>query len=194
MLTEVDARLQFHAFERGTLCREFAEDLGGGRNYAAFSADNRWLVACGAERLVVWDLNITGPGAVVEEARNTRLAFASNGDLFASRPGECFRWRVRAGTNGSAPGLEPLALSTPPGFVSLCVLSSGVAFTSTQGSTVVGFDQLATEPANWKPTSDGLTGVSFDGRWLGMFRPYSQNFYVYQLPGFQRVAGFTHDG
>jgi WD40 repeat protein/tRNA A-37 threonylcarbamoyl transferase component Bud32 len=194
MLTEVDVRLEFHAFERGALCREFAEDLGGSRNYAAFSPDYRWLAACGAERLVVWDLNSAGPGAVVDEARNTRVAFASNGELFASRPGECFRWRVRAGTNGSAPALEPLALSKPAGFVSLCLLSSGVAFTGTQGSTVASFGQLATEPADWKPTADGLTGVSLDGRWLGMFRPYSQNFYVYQLPGFQQVAGFTHDG
>ena len=108
-----DMRLQLHAFERPTLCREFAEDLGGSRNYAAFSPDGRWLAARGGERLVVWDLTSDRPGAVVNEAASARVSFAPNGELFASRPGDCFRWRVKAGTNGAAPALERLAIPNP---------------------------------------------------------------------------------
>lgn len=188
-----DMRLQMHAFERPTLCREFAEDLGGARNYAAFSPDGRWLAACGGERLVVWDLTGGGPGAVVNEAAGAHVSFAPNGELFASHPGGGFRWRVLAGTNGSAPALERLALSKPEGFVSLCLVSNAVVLTSTRASKLVGFDQVETEQGTWKPTVDGINGASPDGRWLGMFRSYTPYLYVYRLPGFEHVARLTNE-
>jgi WD40 repeat protein len=188
-----EMRLQLHAFERPALYREFAEDLGGGRNYAEFSPDGRWLAECGEKRLAVWDLSSDGPGAVVEEAGNTRLSFTSNGELFASSPGECFRWRVNAGTNRAAPALERLAMSKPKGFVSLCVVSNGVVWTSTRGSKLAGLDQLATEQGAWKATADGLNGASPDGRWLGMYRSFTPHLYVYRLPGLERVAKLTNE-
>src|SRR4029077_20696017 len=95
-----DMRLHLHAFERPSLCREFAEDLGGGRNNAAFSPDGRWLAGHGEERLVLWDLAGDSPPAVVNDPENRRVNFAGNGELFASRPGDCVRWRVKADTNG----------------------------------------------------------------------------------------------
>jgi eukaryotic-like serine/threonine-protein kinase len=196
-----EMRVQFHRFERPALCREFAEDLGGGRNYAAFSPDGRWLAARGEERLVVWDLIGDGAGAVVDDAGNTRLAFAPNGELFASRDellpsrfAECFRWRVNPGTNGVAPALERLAMSKPRGFVSLCLVSNGVVLTSTNGSRLAGFGQLAIEEDSWKTTAGGLNGASPEGRWLGMYRSFSPHLYIYRLPGLERVAKLTNEG
>jgi len=149
---------------------------------------------------VVWDLTSNGPGAVVNEAGNTRLAFTPSGELFASRdellPGrasQCLRWRVHAGTNGAAPTLERLAMSKPTGFVSLCLVSNGVVFTSTNGSKLTGFDQLATGESTWKKTADGLNGASPDGRWLAMYRSFSPHLYIYRLPGFERVAKLTNE-
>jgi WD40 repeat protein len=187
------ARVQVHTFERSAPCREFAEDLGGARNYAAFSPDGRWLAGRGAERLVVWDLASDGPGAVVNEAASARVSFAPNGDLFASGPGDCFRWRVHAGTNGEAPALERLAISKPEGLVSLCLLSNGVVFTGRRGSKLVGYDQLMTGQDAWKPTVAGLNNASPDGRWLGMFRSFTPHLFVYRLPGFEPAARLTNE-
>jgi WD40 repeat protein len=192
--------LQWHAFERPTLCREFADDLGGGRNYVAFSPDGRWLAGRGEERLVVWDLMGDGPGTVVDDAEGTRVAFAPNGELFASRDellpsrtGECFRWRVNPGTNGAAPVLEPVAMCKPTGFVSLCLVSNGMVFTSTNGSKLAGFDQLMAGEGAWKTTAGGLNGASPDGRWLAMYRPFGPHLYLYRLPGFEPVAKLTNE-
>src|SRR5207245_1941748 len=131
-----EVRLQLHAFERPALYREFAEEPGGGRKYAAFSPDGRWLAVSGGERMAVWELTRDGPGAVVNEAWNTRVGFAPDGELFASRPGECFRWRLSPGANAAAPPqLERLDLAQPAGFTSLCLLSNGVVFTCQLGSS-----------------------------------------------------------
>jgi WD40 repeat protein len=185
--------LQLHTLESPTLCREFAGDIGGGRNSAAFSPDGRWLVASGAERLMVW--NSTGDEAGAEiSVRFTAMSvrFAPNGDLFAFRPGECSRWRMSAGTNGVAPALEPLALFQPAGFESLFPTLDGVVFTTARGSKLVGYDQLASEQNDWKPTPTHPFGVSPDGRWLGMYRPYTPYVYIYRLPEFERVAKLTN--
>ncbi|MEO8426923.1 MAG: serine/threonine-protein kinase [Verrucomicrobiota bacterium] len=186
-------RLQLHDFERPGLCREFAEDLGGANNYAAFSADGRWLAGCGGERVVVWDLTREGPGVIANDTASASVSFAPNGELFANRPEECFRWRVHGGTNGAAPALERMAMSKPEGFVSLCLVSNAVVFTSTQGSKLARFDQLAIEQGTWKPTADGLNGASPDGRWLGMYGSFTPDFYVYRLPGLERVAKLTNE-
>lgn len=150
--------------------------------------------------MVVWDMTVDGPGVVVNEAGNTRLAFAPNSELFASRDellpsrsGECFRWRVHPGTNGAPPALERLAMSKPAGFVSLSLVSNGMVLTSTNGSKLAGFDQLATGEGAWKTTADGLSGASPDGRWLAMYRSFSPYLYVYRLPGFERVAKLTNE-
>jgi len=188
-----DMRVQVYAFERPALGREFAEDLGGGRNYAAFSSDGRWLTGNGLERMVVWDLDSDRPGAVVDDPGNLRVNFASNGELFGNRPGDCFRWRVTAGTNGGAPRLEPLAMSRPAGFASLCLVSNGVVLTTTNGSALADFDHLATDQDAWNMTTHGLNSVSPDERWLGMFRSFSPYLYIYRLPGFERVAKLTNE-
>jgi len=195
-----EARLQFSSFERPVLSREFAEELGGGRNYAAFSPDGRWLAGRGDERLVVWDLTRDGPGVAMDEAGSTRLAFAPGGELLASREehlpsrrtSECFYWRVNPGTNGAAPSLERLTMSKPAGFVSLSIVSNGVVLTSTNGSKLAGFDQRMPDGGGWKATAAGLNGISPDERWLGIFRSYTPHLYVYRLPEFESVVKLTN--
>jgi WD40 repeat protein len=186
-------RVQLHTFERPVLHRELAGDLGGGRNHAAFSPDGRWLAGSGAGRLVVWDLESNGPGAVLDEAAESRARFAPSGELFVDRRGGCSRFRPRPGTNGAAPELERLPLASPAGFVSLCLVSNGVVFTGARGSRLAAFDQLTTDSGEWKRTADGLNGASPDGRWLAMYRSFTPHLYIHRLPGLERVAKLTND-
>ena len=189
-----EARVQLHAFERPALHREFVEDLGGRRNFGAFSPDGRWLAASGGERVVVWNLHSDGPGAVVPAEVETRVSFAANGELFLDRRGECSRWRLRPGTNVAAPPeLERLGLARPAGFVSLCLVSNGVVFTGARGSKLAGYNQLTGDDIPWARTVDGLNGASADERWLGMFRAYSPHLYIHRLPDFERVAKLTNE-
>ena len=188
-----EVRVQLHAFERPALHREFAEDLGGHRNYAAFSPSGRWLAASGAGgNVVVWDLDNAGPGAQLKQTEETRVSFASNDVLFTSRPGDGSRWRVRPGTNGE-PVIERLDLAGPAGISSLCLVSNGVIFTGTRGSRLATFDQLPSGGGAWKSTAAGWNGASADGRWLGVYRPFNPHLYVYRLPGFERVAKLTNE-
>jgi WD40 repeat protein len=188
------ARVQLHAFERPVLYREFDGDLGGGRNHAAFSPDGRWLAGSGAGRLVVWDLDSKGPGAVLDEAAEGRVRYAPNGELFVDRRGGCSRFRLRPGTNGAAPELERIPMASPAGIVSLCLVSNGVVFTGARGSRLAAFDQLAADSGEWKRTVDGLNGASNDGRWLAMFRSFTPHVYVHRLPGLERAAKLTNEG
>ena len=195
-----EMRLRFYSFERPLLGREFGEELGGGRNYAAFSPDGRWLAGSGNQRLVVWDLASNDPGVVVTEGRSSHLAFAPNGELFASReqvlpPGDgaCDRWCVRPGPDRTTPTLQRLPLSKPEGFMSLSVLSNTVVLTSTNGSRLAGLDGLAIGDG-WSATTDGLNGTSADGKWLALFRIYTSHLNVYRLPGFDPVAKLASGG
>lgn len=195
MLVRPEMRLQLYTFERPNLCREFAEDLGGSRNSAAFSPEGRWLAGTGSERLVVWDLTADAPGTVINKAGISRVGFAPNGDLFADGPDACLRYRPHAAqTDCVAPALEPLAAPRPDGFVSACLLSNGVMLTSTQGSRPVGFDQSDMGHGSWKPTVPGFNGASPDGRWLGIYLSYSPYFFAYRLPELAHVAILTNLG
>jgi WD40 repeat protein len=192
-----DKQLRFHTFERPTLGREFPEDLrlGWANNHAAFSRDGRWLAVSSGLRLVVWDLQRQAAGTAVNLIEDAYVHFADNGELFVERPGDCQRWRVKPGANGAAPVLERLEMAKPAGFISLSVVSNGVIFTTTRGSKLVGFVQLATEPGDWKPSADrseGRNGVSADERWLGMYPSFTTYFSLQRLPGFEPVARFTN--
>jgi len=187
------ARVQLHAFEWPSLYREFAGDLGGGRNHAAFSPDGRWLAGSGSGRTLVWDLAGEGNGAVLDETGQTRLRFSPLGELFVDWRGGCSRFRLRAGTNGAAPELEPRAIASPSGIVSLCLVSNGVVFTGKNGSRLAAFGQLTADSGKWKQTVDGLNGASCDERWLAMFRSFSGSLYVHRLPGLELVARLTNN-
>ena len=50
------------------------------------------------------------------------------------------------------------------------------------------------EPGVWVQTSDGLTGTSPDGQWLGIYRPFTPWLHIYSLPTLKEVVTLTnHD-
>jgi len=190
---QTDTAVQFHSFERDSGHREFAEDLGPIVRSAAFSADGRWLAAAGTKRIGVWNLQHSGPGALAPSTLETRVAFAASGELFADRLRSGFRWRVSPATNTSAPpDLLPLALALPEGFASLGIVANGVALTGSRGSAVVKAEDVGSVSRDWQPTEWGYNGVSPEGRWFAVFRPYTPYLFVHRLPGLQRVTILTN--
>jgi WD40 repeat protein len=199
LLKRPDIRVQLHAFERPINHREFAEDLGTRLQHAAFSPDGRWLAASAGERLGLWDLTVRTPGALASEGAEARLFFTpDSSELYGScRTDDCVRWQITPATNAeTAPQLRRLELQKPAGFTALCLFSNAVAMTGTQGTrllipTTPGAERATIDypsATNWARTHPGINGVSPDGQWLGIFRPYMTSLYVYRLPGLERVA------
>ena len=190
--------VQLHAFERPSGFRAFAEDLGVRLDQAAFSPDGRWLAASAGERMGVWDLTATAPGALEEKAFGASCFFTSDGsELFAIRAREGtpagFRWRIMPATNGGPPRLERLPLPRPAGFAALSLHGDSVVMTGTNGTRLFPRDEAGAgpRPDGWMPTVAGLNGVSPDGRWLGVFRRASATLHVHRLPGLEPVARLT---
>jgi WD40 repeat protein/tRNA A-37 threonylcarbamoyl transferase component Bud32 len=195
IVTGTERQLQLHTFEQPTAHREFAENLGGRMDHAAFSDTGRWLAASADERLGVWDLNSRGPAAVASEAAEARLFFAPDGrELFASRGQEDgFRWRITPNKNPeAAPQLEPLGFPKPEGFTSLCLISNTVALTGSQGTRLVPLENAAAVNGPWTRTAPGRSCISPDGKWLGICRSFSRSLYVHSLPGLEQVAKLSH--
>jgi WD40 repeat protein len=196
--TRTRSGIQLHAFERPAAHREFAEDLGGRLRNATFSADGRWLAASADKRMGVWDLSTDGPAALDADAPNGHLFFTPDrSQLFSSGhtqdEAEGFRWRLVPATNPAAPPrLERLPLHKPAGFTSLSLNSDFVVMSSSNGSVVLAPEQIEIGSDRWARTSAGINSVSPDGRWLGVFRPFSAALYVYRLPGLERVAKLPH--
>jgi len=187
------AGFQLHSFEGAGGHREFAEDLGPLLRYAAFSADGRWLAAAGSERIGVWDLPSGGPGALVTNLLETRVAFAANGELFADHLGGANRWKVSPGANSSGPPeLSPLKLALPERFASLSVISNGAVLTGARGSAAVKSDDLPTGTPDGSPTVWGYNGVSGDGNWLAVSQLNTPQLHVYRMPGLEPVAILTN--
>ena len=129
------------------------------------------------------------------EQGQIRVGFAANGEVYADQRGNCFRWRVKAGTNEASPTLERLDLIKPAGFVSLCLRSNGVVFTAERGSRLVSYENLSNQDNTpWVRTVDGLNGSSPDERWLAMFRPFGSFLEIYRSPGFEHVVTLTNEG
>jgi WD40 repeat protein len=190
--------LQVHAFERPTAQREFAEDLGPRLRHAVFSSDGRWLAASADKRVGVWELATGGPGGVTDEGSDAFCYFTPDGqELFGScgnnTTQEGLRWRVTAGTNAEAgPRLERLPFRKPAGLSSLSLWSNAVVVTTTRGSQILPPESFETGSNGWARTASGINGVSPDGRWLAIYRPYSTNLSVYQLPGMESVTRLLH--
>jgi WD40 repeat protein len=190
---ETESGLQLYSFEHASGHREFAEDLGARVIEASFSSDSRWLAASGTERLGVWDLQNPGPGVLASNAGETRVAFAANGELFADRTGNGFRWRVAPATNlFSPPGLVPLELKLPKDFISLCPLVNGVVLTGKAGSALAENTGLADGAPAWKKTPAGLNGVSPDGRWLAIYPSFTPYLFIHRLPDLEPVTVLTN--
>jgi len=190
--------VQLHAFERPVVHREFAEDLGPRLRHAAFSSDGRWLAASADKRLSVWDLADGGPGALAEEGSDAHCFFTIDGrELFSSSGNnstkDCFRWRITpAARAGAPPGLERLPFRKPKGFSSLSLRSNSVVVTTTSRSQLLAPESIDVGSNGWVRTAEGINGVSPDGRWLAICRPYSTNLFVYQLPELESVARLPH--
>jgi len=191
---EPETRVRLYAFERPALYRAFTEDLGGPRGTAAFSRDGRWLAGCGDEQLVVWDLSSEAPGAVMKSFAETRVSFAPNGELLVNPRGGGSRWAVTPGaTDTDPPELRRLELPVPAGLLSFCLSSNGMVFTGTHGSRLAALDRLAETEISWAPTISGLNAVSPDDQWLGMFRPFGADLFIYRLPSFQPMGTLTNE-
>jgi eukaryotic-like serine/threonine-protein kinase len=191
--------VQLHAFERPSGCREFAEDLGTRLVQAAFSSDGRWLAASADKGMGVWDLTVSGPGALDEEADDARCFFTSDArELFGSRSRlgkaiDGFRWRIAPATDvGGPPRLERLPLHKPAGFAFLSLSSNSVVMTSAKGTRVLAPGEVETGKDVWMRTHAGINHASADGRWVGIFRHRSSSLYIHRLPGLERVAKLTH--
>jgi WD40 repeat protein len=176
-------------------CREPPEDLGGRLTKpAAFSPDGRWLAVPGNERLGVWDLASSGPAALLSEAADSRVCFFDSGaELMAVHGGRTRVWRLAPATEPIAPPrAEPLPVKQVPMLTFATALSNSLILSCARGSALVPPDKLAEGAEEWAPTSPGVCGVSSDGRWVGIFQPFTPWLHVYSLPEFREVAVLTN--
>ena len=187
--------LQLHAFEPPAIQRQFSEDLGPRLRHAAFSPDGRWLAASADGRMGVWDLAGGPSGTLANSGSETQLFWkADSSELFgSSRLEDCFRWRVQAATNSfGPPQLERLELARPAGFASLSVAVNLVAWTSSGRSRIAGLESDTAGRESSVETVQGVSGISPDERWLGVYRPFGTVLHVYSLPGLEFVARLTN--
>jgi len=190
--------VQLHAFERPAAHREFGEELGPRLRHAAFSPDGRRLAASADKRLGVWEMADNGLVAFADEGSEVCPFWASDGsELYGSRNSDrgmdCFRWRIsRLSTSAVSPGLEPLPLHKPEGFTFLTLRSNSVILTAIKGSQVLAPEAVTIGSDRWIPTADGISGVSPDGSWLGIYRRFEKSLYVYRLPELERVCKLPH--
>jgi serine/threonine protein kinase/WD40 repeat protein len=188
--------VQLYSFEQ-PMPRLLPEDLGPRLRFAAFSPDGRWLAAAADERFGVWDLRDLGPAALDERGFEAAPYWTHDGsEVFGSRRDDAaFHWRVApAQAQGLPPRLERMELPTPGGFTSLSVRSNLLAWTTSRGTQIVPTDSPLPRENAWKRTAMGLSGFSPDGRWLGIYRGYTQQLYVYQCPDLELVAELACQG
>jgi len=53
-------------------------------------------------------------------------------------------------------------------------------------------DEFENGKDHWAHTYPGISRVSPDGRWLGVFGPFTSSLYIYSRPAWERVAKLTH--
>jgi WD40 repeat protein len=186
------ARAQLYSFERPGNRIDLADDLGPRSRYAAFSRDSRWLAVSASRRIGVWDLTRCGPAALTEPISDARIFFSPDGELFASTDEDCFHWRIKPYSDGvGRPELEPLTLTKPEGFSSLCVASNEIVMTGTRESYSIRKQSAGAERSTWLPTSSGVSKASADGRLVGIFPPFKPYLRIYRMPGLSEVASLT---
>jgi WD40 repeat protein len=186
-------QVQLYAFERPGNRIDLADDLGPRIHCAAFSRDSRWLAVSASRRTGVWDLTHGGPAALTESISDARIFFSPDGELFASTDKDCFHWRVKPSSDGvGQPELEPLALTKPEGFSSLCVASNELVMTGARGSYPIRPQWAAADRSTWLPTSSGVSKASADGRLVGIVPPFNPCLHIYRMPGLSEVASLTN--
>jgi WD40 repeat protein len=189
-----DNGIRLCAFELPSCRREFWEDLGGRLHQAAFSSDDRWFAAAGAERLGLWDLSANAPGVLSAEGADARIYFSEDKhELFVSRDEHCSRWRISAGINPQdPPRLERMPLETPQPVTSLAVVSNLIAITTAKGSQLKRIGQETAGDTNWFATIDGVNEFSPDGHWLAIYQPFTSVLNIYELPHLLPVAALAN--
>jgi WD40 repeat protein len=165
---------QLFEFERELAYRHVSEELHGGMlREAAFSPDSRWLAFTDLSGLTLRDVSSANPALFTLGPADHDVVFANDEELFASRKGAHFHWRVHpANTEGSPPTLDQLPLGEAQAATSFYPLSNSLVLTSGKGSGVLSLDQGLTQEIKWAPTLDGINRVSQDGRWLGIYAPF----------------------
>jgi WD40 repeat protein/predicted Ser/Thr protein kinase len=188
------AGYQLLSFERPLAHRQLAGELHGGTIRAAFSEDAGWLAVSDHDRLEVWSLESHGEGTVSKQAASSEVFFAAGGDLITSREGAFHRFRLVHTTNEiAAPELEELTLPKEAVGSSLCGFTNHFVISGNKGSGLLAEEVSSNEAIGWKPTVSGMNAASPDGRWLGIFRPFTRVLYIYHLPEFEPVAQLTND-
>ena len=74
---------------------------------------------------------------------------------------------------------------------SFCLFSNTVLLTSARGSRLTSLDNFG-EVRAWVPTAQGISRLSPDGRWAGIFTPFSDELHIYRLPGLETAATLTN--
>ena len=64
--------------------------------------------------------------------------------------------------------------------------------TGAKGSQLLAPEEVEAGKDQWSQTYPGLNGASPDGRWLGIYRPFTAALYVHRMPGLERVANLAH--
>ena len=182
--------IQLFTFEEPSCVGEFQEDLGGLLLRAALSPDGRWLAATGVERLGVWDLAIPGPARRLSEGADARVYFSGQSDsLYASGAQRPLGWQLKpAPESGMPPELQPLVLPEIKEFTGLSARSNYLVLTGRAGSAVLAAEQPSGAAAFLQPTTEGVSGISGNGRWLGIYRPYTSDLHIYGLPDLKPIA------
>ncbi|HUC85208.1 MAG TPA: serine/threonine-protein kinase [Candidatus Acidoferrales bacterium] len=179
---------QLFAVEKPAGFRACGDDLGPRLGRAAFSPDGRWLAAAGGRGIGVWDMSGTGPAALDDKATGAYVFFSSASELLACQDEAWFRWRLwPAAKPAAAPRMQPLALPQRQGFGALCTFSNRIILTGESGSRI-----LAPGAEGWVNTINGVSLTSPDGRWLGIYQPYSALLHIYGLPEIVEVAVLTN--
>ncbi len=187
-----DPSVQLHSFDSPN-GRAFIEDLGPHVRHAAFSPDARWLAASGEEKLGVWDLRATNAAALDTGGSRARLNFAEDGsELFASQSSGVNRWKILSAAN-TAPSLHKVDFPKIDGPLWLGVQANNLLITAAKGTALAAPDNLALTNLTWRPTTQGPSEISPDGRFLGVCAPYSAVLNVYSLPSLAQVGSITNE-
>lgn len=183
-----------HEFLSPSACRELPEDLGGWVRHARFSANGRWLTAAGQAKVGAWDLQSSGPAAVIDDdrAKGAQPALSEDGQqLFIGSDNECSIWSVSSGRSAwDAPRLiaDP---ETFKAFGSFTVISNQVILTYSGGSQVLRRADKSSASAKGD-TGSGIGAASPDGNWLGIYQPFSPYLKIFEMPGFRQVTILTN--
>jgi WD40 repeat protein len=189
--------VQLFAFERPN-SRNLPGNPGDALHGGRFSPDGRWLATRDDRQFCVWDLDGTGPAAVVPmmvPPKATAFFSPDSQELFVAVPEEYSqraflgRWQLTHGAEANlTPQLDSLPVEFPRGMAKALISSNELIMTSPAGVRFVALTNLPSDEGRVIEAPVGMPYVSPDGRWLAMTYGYSPMVGVYQLPAMEEVA------